>query len=90
MRQPHKPGDEVYVNGKRVVIVRQVLFNQPAYRVCSLKNHTRSKPNEWVVDGTYISLDPKHRVGLVRWRTNAHGRSTSRTSAIVRSQRRRK
>ena len=65
MTRQYTSGQVAYVNGTQVVIVRQVLFNQPAYRVCTLKAPLRGPREQWVVDGTYLSDDPRHRVGLV-------------------------
>ncbi len=65
MTRQYTSGDVAYVNGTKVVVVRRVLHNQPAYRVRTLRAPTRGPCEEWVVDGVYLSDDPKRRVGLV-------------------------
>ena len=65
MTRRYTSGDVAYVNGTKVVILRQVLHNQPAYRVRAVRAPTRGPCEEWVVDGVYVSDDPKHRLGLV-------------------------
>ena len=65
MTRRYTSGDVAYVNGMKVVVLRQVLHNQPAYRVRTLRAAARGPCEEWVVDGVYLSDDPKRRVGLV-------------------------
>ena len=65
MTRRFTPGDRAYVNGKEVVVVCQVLFNQPAYRVRGLDGKRGTVCQEWVVDGTYLSSDPSVRTGLL-------------------------
>ena len=60
-----KAGDEVYNSGHPVIVLKQVLFNRPAYRVrCNkgLKSHQMTY--EWVLDELYLSHDPDHRAGF--------------------------
>ena len=65
MDRCYRSGEQAYVNGRQVLILRQVLFNRPAYRVRAVRDQSRSPCEEWVVDGLYLSDDPSHRVGLI-------------------------
>lgn len=60
-----EPGEQVFVNGRQVVVVSQVLFNRPAYRVRLVRSRSNMPTEEWVVDGFYLSDDPNRRVGLM-------------------------
>jgi len=65
MEKCYRSGEQAYINGRQVLVLRQVLFNRPAYRVRAVRDQSRSPCEEWVVDGLYLSDDPSHRVGLV-------------------------
>jgi len=65
MQRRYKPGAVAYVNGKPVRVVRQVLFNRPAYRVRAVWLRAHGPIQEWVIDGVYLSDDPKQRISLL-------------------------
>lgn len=65
MALPYKEGDRAFLNGLEVVVLRQVLFNRPAYRVRPVRQQSRAAYEQWVVDGSYLSNDPRKWVGLL-------------------------
>ncbi len=60
-----KSGQRVYINGAPYIVVRQVLFNRPAYRVAARQRMAGEAPDR-VVDGFYLSNNPRNRVGFVQ------------------------
>ena len=75
-----RAGEPAFVNGKEVLIVRQVLFNRPAYRVRALNARRGMLPEEWVVDGSYVSDDPTVIVGFVAPPITGEERETHRVN----------
>lgn len=58
---PLKPGDIAWVGNQRCVVVRQVLFNQPAYEVrCYYTAHKPKSPGDEPVYTAMGKDDKKH------------------------------
>lgn len=65
MALPYKEGDRTFLNGLEVVVLRQVLFNRPAYRVRPVRQQSRASYEQWVADGSYLSNNPRKWVGML-------------------------
>ena len=68
-KRVYQPGDVVRIGRALYVIERQVLFNQPAYRVRPFKVRKGQEKLSFVVDGVWIRRreDPlKHMLSRVK------------------------
>ncbi len=56
-KMPFKQGDVVHIGKARYTVVKQVLFNNHAYRIQSHRKSESQGSNNFVCDGSLLRLD---------------------------------